>query len=559
MRMAARTTTSPQYHDGRSFRGIAVSKHVGAAAAKERMVVVAPTNSSRVDFGAHNNNLANLIRGLNERVFNVKGVTVTGEEGLVPTPQPVRGAWMKLSHVAKRLSERVISKTRSLERLTSAEFIAQCPSPKRSLYTAAAEHYMRRGWEERDAWIKVFVKFEKLNFTKKKDPAPRVIQPRTPVYNLCVGVFTRRVEAELYKALAEEWSDDEQDYVVMKGLTVEEVAMHLRKKWNRFKNPVAVGIDASRFDQHVSVDALKWEHSVYNNIFKSSELRKLLNLQLRNKGVAYVDGHKVKYQANGTRASGDMNTSLGNCIIMCTLVREYIRDLGITIEFANNGDDCLLFMEKDDLHKLDGLTSWFLDYGFEMEVEPPEDVFERCVFCQTQPVLVDAKEDKWVMVRQPEVAFAKDAMSLSEPTELGYRQWCYQVGVGGHALYGDMPIFGEIYKNYKRQGTDRARSYSKYGVTRYRQARIANSRIISDSGFFRMCATPRVRGTDIAPISDDTRVSFFKAFGYPPSMQVAMEKELQTMEFNGLVNHLGDVPNMALACGLTTMEVHYGG
>lgn len=555
MQMSARTTTSPEYHDGRSFRGITVTKHVGAAAAKQRVVVIAPTHSSRIDFGAHNNNLANLIRGLNERVHNVQG-----EDGLVPTPQPIEGAWKKLSHVATRLSERVLSKTRCPTRLTSAEFIAQCPSTKRSLYTAAAEYYMRRGWEERDAWIKVFVKFEKLNFTKKRNPAPRVIQPRSPVYNLCVGRFTRRVEADLYRALAEEWSDDVGDYVVMKGLTVEEVAMGLRKKWNRFTNPVAVGLDASRFDQHVSVDALKWEHSVYRQIFKKNkQLAKLLKCQLNNKGMAYLDGHKVKYSANGTRASGDMNTSLGNCLIMCTLVREYIRELGIHIEFANNGDDCLLFMEKEDLHKLDGLRDWFLDYGFEMEVEAPEYVFERCVFCQAQPVLVNKAEDKWVMVRQPESAFAKDSLSLSEPTERGYKLWCYQVGVGGHSLYGDMPIFGAIYNSYKRQGTDRARVYRKHGVSKYRQARIANSRIISDSGFFRMCATPRVRGTNIVPISDDTRVSFYKAFGYPPSMQIAMEKELETMEFEGLVTHLGDAPNVALSWGLTTIDVHLGG
>jgi len=495
--MEARTTTSKQYHDGTSFRGIAINTHVDAKPAKPRHVILAPYMSGRIDYGAHNNDLANLIRGLNERVFNVQG-----KSGLEPTPQPERGEWRKMAEAGARLSDRV-RKFGRCQQLTCNEFIEQCPANKRRLYASAAEQYQRQGWVKRDTRIKVFVKFEKLNFTKKGDPAPRVIQPRSPVYNLALGRFTRRVEADMYTALAEEWGEDG-GKVVMKGLTVEEVATEMRKKWNRFSSPTAVGLDASRFDQHVSVDALKWEH-------------------------------KLTYKAEGTRASGDMNTSLGNCIIMCTLVREYLRSIGVRAELANNGDDCLIFMEKSDLYKLEGLSEWFLRYGFEMEVEEPVFEFEECVFCQMQPVLVEAATDTWVMVRQPSTAFAKDALSLSVSTELGYRQWSYQVGVGGHALYGDMPIFCELYKVYKEQGVP---------------SNANNSAILADSGFLRLSKVPRVRGDYVGQISDDTRVSFFKAFGYPPSMQIAMEHEIRGMSYQHVHNLTA---NIALSCGLTTI------
>jgi len=220
---------------------------------------------------------------------------------------------------------------------------------------------------------------------------------------------------------------------------------------------------------------------------------------------------------------------------MCSLVREYLRSIGVVGEFANNGDDCLIFLEKSDLYKIKGLSEWFLRYGFEMEVEEPVFEFEECVFCQTQPVLVDAAEDKWVMVRQPTVAMAKDALSLSVSTELGFRQWCYQVGVGGNALYGDMPIFCELYKAYQREGV---------------ASNVAHSAIISDSGFMRMAKIPRIRGEYAGSISDDTRVSFFKAFGYPPSMQIAMEREIRMLSFKG-VRDLSE--NISLSSGLTTI------
>jgi hypothetical protein len=469
-----------------------------------------------------------LIRALNERVFNVQG-----KSGLEPTPQPKSGVWRQMDGAAKRLSDKVREFGKCCH-LTCQEFIDQCPSNKRALYTSAAKQYTEHGWSDRDAKIKAFVKFEKLNFTKKIDPAPRIIQPRSPVYNIALGRFTRKIEERMYKALASEWGEDSE--VVIKGVTVEEVASVLRKKWLKFKSPVAVGLDASRFDQHVSKPALKWEHSIYNRIFDCNpELRRLLEKQLKNEGYAYVDGHKVKYKACGTRASGDMNTSLGNCIIMCTLVREYLRGKGIVAEFINNGDDCLVIMEKSDLYKIDDLASWFLDFGFEMEVEEPVYVFEKCVFCQTQPVLVDKANDIYVMVRQPEAAFGKDALSLCVSTELGYRQWSYQVGVGGSALYGDMPVFCELYKAYKRNGVE---------------SRVKNSLLVSDSGFMRMSSKPRIRGEFRGTISDDTRVSFFKAFGYLPSVQIAMEKEISASNYSGLTDH---VVNISKAVGLYTV------
>jgi hypothetical protein len=50
---------------------------------------------------------------------------------------------------------------------------------------------------------------------------------------------------------------------------------------------------------------------------------------------------------------------------------------------ANNGDDCVIIIEKRHLKKLDDLPSWFLTMGFRMEVEKPVYEFEQIEFCQT--------------------------------------------------------------------------------------------------------------------------------------------------------------------------------
>lgn len=70
----------------------------------------------------------------------------------------------------------------------------------------------------------------------------------------------------------------------------------------------------------MSVQALKWEHSIYNAMFRSDELAELLGWQLTNKGFARTTDGLIKYEVKGCRMSGDMNTALGNCMIMCALV-----------------------------------------------------------------------------------------------------------------------------------------------------------------------------------------------------------------------------------------------
>ena len=106
--------------------------------------------------------------------------------------------------------------------LTGREFLDQCPSHKRRLYQQAWEEYLRRGWSVSDATLKLFVKFEKICFTKKPDPAPRLISPRSPVYNIALGRYTRAAEEGIYEACAHLWGYEGGEQVVMKGLNEED-------------------------------------------------------------------------------------------------------------------------------------------------------------------------------------------------------------------------------------------------------------------------------------------------------------------------------------------------
>lgn len=450
------------------------------------------------------------MRAITERVFNVQ----RGGQ-LVPTPKPKRGWWAaNMDGYVDAVRSRVVSHANrdgDLGPMTVEEFLRQCPKSKLKIYDAAAKTFQIRGWIKKDAWLKLFVKFEKINFSKKNDPAPRLISPRSPVYNLALGRYTRAIEERVFEALADIWGYGEGEAVVMKGLTVEGTAEQLRKKWDRYSDPVAVGLDASRFDQHVSEDALIYEHSVYKAIFRDRELDKLLDAQLRNYGFAYHGGYKIEMRTRGVRASGDMNTGLGNCLIMCTLVHRMAFEFGIKCDLINNGDDCVIILERADLWKLfaDGairpdIEAWFLDAGFEMEFEQPVDVFEQIVFCQMQPVW---NGTTWVMVRQPEAALCKDTICLGCGSLAEYGMWARSIGVGGLALYGDMPVYRSFYQCFNRMGEG------------YKPSR---SLLTRDSGFYRLCVRGRNHKGVVTP---EARISFYRAFGITPALQLVLEEK----------------------------------
>jgi len=479
---------------------------------KTRTVIAHSACLSR-DYLSHNNSLINLLRALNERVYYVER-----DGKLVECPQAVVGAWRRMEWLSKRVADGVVRERPGVRELTCGEFIAQCPAHKRMLYTQAADTYMKRGVVRRDAKLGSFVKFEKIEAKPGKlDPCPRIIQPRSPVFNVALGRYTRAVEEDVFHSIQCVWETEMRSVgpVVMKGLTVNGVALAMWRKWSRFSHPVAVGLDAKRFDQHVGVDALKWEHSVYNRIFGSSELRRLLKMQLKNFGSAFVDGFRVDYEVDGTRSSGDMNTGLGNCLIMSMLVLLYCKEVGVVADLVNNGDDCVVMMELSDLGKFSSsLDGWFLDFGFEMEVEAPVYEFERIEFCQMQPVSVGYD---WVMVRNPFAALSKDTMCLGLPVSQ-YPLWVHMVGVAGMSLYADVPIFTKLYPRMCAGG---------------RPSRLRNQPFM-ETGFLRM-----KRDHVDCMVHDSTRVSFYKAFGISPGLQRSVEEELDRLHFSNPIRLVG--------------------
>lgn len=441
-----------------------------------------------------------MVRALKERKFFV----ADGKGGFSLPPRPKSYPFFRnrLSTIEKYIRNH----RRYTPKMSPDQFLATYFGRRRTLYEDAFKSLEKNDLTVEDSHIKYFVKVEKI---VKVDAVPRGIDPRNPRYHVELGRYIKPVEKIIYKLIDEMFGSR----TIFKGLNAFTRGKYIDSHWNSFLDPVAVGLDASRFDQHVSLFALMWEHYIYQLFYPGDKyLEKLLKWQRTTTGTGYVHNGKVKFKTEGGRSSGDMNTALGNCLIMSSMVYAYAEEQGITIKLANDGDDCVVFMEKADLKKFNSnLSKWFLQMGFNMTIEKPVFEIEHVEFCQANPVWTP---EGYIMVRNIHKALSKDCLSIKplDNSKLAKR-WLSAVGQGGLSLTGAIPVWQNFY-NRLYVLSDGAKA-------------LANDPT-QETGLKFLAKGMRRQYGEVHP---RTRASFFAATGILPDLQVAIEHQLNDLKF----------------------------
>lgn len=456
--------------------------------------------SGNLDLGVNNGDISTTECALLERMYYCK----VGEDFVTPPP-------VDLGLFTERLADFksiLLSKMRDTTMFSYNQVLETYTGRRRTIYQNAYNKLVQIGLSRSDAISIAFVKMELVNPFK----APRIIQPRDPAYNLSLGRYIKAVEHDLYAAIRKVFGDGP---TVMKGYNVQEIGAIVRGKWRSFNRPVALGLDATKFDMHVSPAALAWEHSVYTALFPGDRrLRKLLRWQMNNKGRAYCNDGKLKYSVTGKRFSGDMNTGLGNCLLMCAMVWAYARSRGVEVKLLNNGDDCVVIMEADDLQRFNaGLEEWFLEMGFRMVAEEPVYQMHEIEFCQMHPIEIG---DDCRMVRNIRSTLRKDTMTVHPLTNTIHREkWCTAVGTGGLWLTGGVPVLQDFYQAFQRIGCMRASNMLD-------DPTFATGMRLMSKGMVEHYREPDAW----------TRVQVFEAWGLSPDEQVAIESHLSLYELD---------------------------
>lgn len=397
-------------------------------------------------------------------------------------------------------------------------------------YTKALKQWMLRPiLTKRFTRISAFIKKELMELKDSKpfaDMISRIVQARTAVFNLLLGVFIRPAEDKIYRAIdkmyIEKTNASEDERTILKGLNAIEQASMIVMKWKRIRDCCFLGIDASRFDQCCNTQLLKFLHRIICECFPRKkdryQLEDLLRCTLVNKCIGSCPEGIVKYLINGGLCSGEMTTALTGCVIMSCCIYVFLVYWLKIPDFAviDMGDDAGIFVSKKYLSLImKELPDFFDKFGLKMTVEEPVYEIEHIEFCQSKPVWDGVQ---YRMVRNPHTASVKDSISLDVlkgRTEIG--NYLNSVGQGGLALAGGIPMQQDYYlsmieQSQKLLGNKKPKHLHLKGGLKYLSLRMSEN-----------------YKTDI---SDMTRLSFWRAFGITPEMQMLMEDQYRKLEID---------------------------
>ena len=457
----------------------------------ERVVTALLNISCGLELGIYKSTVQEGLAGLLERVFYVKNEET---KGWMRPPSPQRG---KLQAVFQGMVRDC--KFTPVCEISVEEFLSRYKGQKLSIYQRAAEELKVHGFDrKRHTAVVAFVKDER----QQRGKAPRLIRPYSVTFNLLFGCYIYPLEKAVYRSIDGLYRCP----TVTKGLNSLEVASAMRRKWLVFFDPVCIITDCSRFDQHCSVEALREAKKFCKLFIKRgggdlAEFDQLWEMTVKSSGVVACDDGSIKYRVDGTLNSGLSSTSLCGVLIVCSLLRHICSEAGVEHQLISAGDDTNIILEKRDLHKvLPLLKPMALDCGFTLKVDGVVDEFESIDFCQCRPVF-DGEE--WVMVRNPASSIPKDLLSSKRfRRDLERLAHMRAVADCGLALTGGLPVLQSFYCMFRRLAGD------------------VPVAVLERNGFYHLSRN-MTRGVRV--VSDEARLSFYKAFGVDYHTQLALE------------------------------------
>jgi len=471
------------------------------------------------DWDIPNNDVGTVSHAILERVFFVKdgcggfkrAPKPWEHSSVIEEPKPFFAARQKINqrfNNFSRMMMQLATEHGEVSPLTDDEFLSYYGGAKLRCYEAAVLSLRETPFAAKDCWVKVFTKDEYC----KPNGAPRAIQPRSPRFNVKLGRYIKHIEHEIFHAIDEIFDPSLEHKTVAKGMNMIERGNVIANMWNSYNDPVAIGLDASRFDQHINRLLLEYEHSIYHMWSTGSgddlpPLAALLKAQIENRGVYHGKSGSIKYQVDGCRMSGDMNTSLGNVIIMTTLMHSYFESKGLLgkVKLLNDGDDCVIIMDRQHVRRFkDGLKEWFLEMGLTMEYDGTYTSLEEIEFCQSRPVY-DSVHGYRLVPRPTKRLYSDLITTKNISVKKVYNKQVGAIAGCGLALSDGLPIFNSFYSWLGRGATPWVPEQGDY-YYKFRQELI--------DGMKQGHREP----------TDEERISFYFAFDITPTEQVLLEQ-----------------------------------
>lgn len=442
---------------------------------------------------------------------------------LAPVRQPRGESITALRHELRWLSRRVRAYLGTLVPVPHAKLVANYRGAKRRVYQRAMESLVYDGLSTKfDARVKSFVKGERRSYDKLT--RPRIIQHRSPRYALELQSYIKAVENGLMLLEPERNVGVPGTRLFARRVDLGELAELIRLKFTQLGGDVvSVAFDAVAWDGHVSVEMLRAEHSFYEQLFPGdSRLQTLLSWQLTNHCVSR---HGLRYTCPGTRMSGDANTSVGNSLLAYACVRMVARAARLTRwDCLVNGDDVVVFLQRSELPRFTAnVTDVLAGVGQDVIVGPPCDHWTEVVMGRAKPIL---GVRGYFMGRDPFQIMSTAFVSHKHYHEpIGGLRAIKTIALGLLVLYEGVPVI----QAYARSIVDKLANYKTMeGVLDDETARMVDR---ARSGRdWDQCGT--------SPISLDSRLAYYAAFGLSADHQRYLERQMDDLVVDLNVQHL---------------------
>ncbi len=271
-------------------------------------------------------------------------------------------------------------------------------------------------------------RFQKLEKLTKYDTSPRLIQGLSEIKTLLMGRAIRHLFGRL-KDMAVRLLGYQP---FASGLNARGVGRLVYNAVTEMEGWVAYGLDATKFDAHVSQASRRFENRCWTRLVPDAPgLAKLLREMLETHGKIRVRDGWIQFKVKGTRNSGEIQTSAGNnlhmfvmwCVVAARLalgtgvlrahgragrhsgVTDYLHRYTADGEWQSvftwaktrfrlivNGDDCVHFVHPNLCSLYERIVAeTYADMGFTIKLEPPVKDIHDIEFCQCKFAWVDGE------------------------------------------------------------------------------------------------------------------------------------------------------------------------
>lgn len=365
-----------------------------------------PAFMEKPEYGLHEHTVDQELRTLcNRHLF------------LTPEPDLESKAWTLFKRAMRDLSKLI----GYVPKVGAAEVLKTRPAMKRRRFGKGMERYCREGVKKQDSYLTEMQKLEFYAEDKLAGKEDRGIQFRSPTYNAALARHLHLIEKKLYASAL----NYDGTPMIAKGRSPLERGMILAAMAENYSRPLFILMDHSRFDAHVDIELLKEEHRFYNRARGyDEELEQLLKHQLKGYGFT---SSGIVYRIKGKRASGDLNTALGNSLLNLAMIKSWLAANNIKkYHILLDGDDSVVVLEDEYRHLIDTIPGHMLNLGMKTEVQTTNEL-EHAEFCQGRvcwgtygPVMVrNPHKVLDVLTKSPKILTERQACGVLAASALG--------------------------------------------------------------------------------------------------------------------------------------------